>query len=345
MKLGEVYTFDDVLIKPQYSEIKSRAEIDLSVKLSKGFSFHIPIMPANMKTIISPNVATELYELGGMCLLHRFSDIEEQVDMLKYLKNRLPNAFNYIGVSIGVKEEDYKNIGSFHELGVKIVCIDVAHGESLNCVQIINYISKKYPNILLIAGNVATGNGALRLWEAGADACKIGVGSGSTCLTRTTTGVGIPQLSALIDVYNARKHHSRYTSDLKNKFIIADGGCSKVGDLVKSLALSDMVMTGNLFSGATETPGEIIELDGRKYKRYDGSSTHRGGDYIEGVHALVECKGSIKSIIKTMLEGIASGCSYTGSKNLQELKENTTFIKITNAGIKENGAHDVRVIK
>jgi len=336
MKFEETLTFNDVLIKPSYSEIRSRSEIDLSVNLSKGLNFSIPVFPANMKTIVNLQVAEEFYKLGGMCLLHRFCSTDEQLDILKTLKKKYQDVFDYVGISVGVKEEDYKNIKIFYDLGVRIICIDVAHGDSKNCVDMTSFISNNVRDVFLIAGNVATGNGAFRLWLAGADAVKVGVGSGSICLTRITAGVGVPQLSALIDVHKTRTNNPL----LKDKFIIADGGCSKVGDLVKSLCFSDMVMSGNMFAGALESPGEEIEIDGNKYKQYDGSSTHKS-DYIEGVKAMVPAKGKITNIVKSMLEGISSGCSYVGAHNLHELKTNAEFVKITNAGIIESHAHDV----
>lgn len=336
MKFEETLTFNDVLIKPSYSEIRSRSEIDLSVNLSKGLNFSIPIFPANMKTVVSLKVAEEFYKLGGMCLLHRFCSIDEQMSILKTLHDKYEDIFDYVGVSVGVKEEDYENVKAFYALGVKIICIDVAHGDSKNCVSMTNFISSYFTDVFLIAGNVATGGGAFRLWLAGADAVKINVGAGSICTTRVQAGVGVPQLSALIDVYETRNK----SPILKDKFIIADGGCSKVGDLVKSLCFSDMVMSGNMFAGVVESPGEEIEIDGHKYKQYDGSSTHKS-DYIEGVKAMVPVKGKIKDIVKSMLEGISSGCSYVGARNLYELKTNAEFVKITNAGIIESHAHDV----
>lgn len=255
MKFEETLTFNDVLIKPSYSEIRSRSEIDLSINLSKGLNFSIPIFPANMKTIVNLKVAEEFYKLGGMCLLHRFCSINEQMDILKTLRNKYQDVFDYIGISVGVKEEDYENVKSFYDLGVRIMCIDVAHGDSKNCVSMTNFISSHFTDVFLIAGNVATGSGAFRLWLAGADAVKINVGAGSICTTRVQAGVGVPQLSALIDVYETRNK----SPILKNKFIIADGGCSKAGDLVKSLCFSDMVMSGNIFAGAVESPEKKLK--------------------------------------------------------------------------------------
>jgi IMP dehydrogenase len=336
MKFEETLTFNDVLIKPSYSEIRTRSEINLSINLSKGLNFAIPVFPANMKTIVNAQVAEEFYKLGGMCLLHRFCSIDEQINILKTLNGKYKDVFDYIGVSVGVKEEDYKNIKIFYDLGVRIICIDVAHGHSKNCTDMTTFIANNFSDVFLIAGNVATGQGAFDLWNAGADACKINVGAGSICTTRIQAGVGVPQLSALIDVYETRNYHPIF----HDKFIIADGGCSKVGDLVKSLCFSDMVMTGNMFAGVPESSGEIIEIDNKKYKQYDGSSTHKS-DYIEGVKAMVPLKDNIKNVVKTMLEGISSGCSYVGARSLNELKTNAEFIKITNASIVESHAHDV----
>ena len=330
----QTYTFDDVLIVPQYSELGSRSEVDMSVSFSKGLKFSIPVVPANMKTIVNENVAREFYKLKGLCLLHRFMSIGEQIEILANLRNDYADVFNYVGVSVGIKKEDYNNIDRFVALGVKIICVDVAHGDSLKCGEIVNYISTKYPKVFLIAGNVATADGAIHLWAAGADACKVGIGAGSICQTRVEAGVGMPQLSAIMEVYAVCK---------LGKFIIADGGCSKIGDIVKSLCFSDLVMCGNLFAGSSDSVGDIIEISGKRYKRYDGSSTHKS-DHIEGVKALVEVKPSIQNIVKKMSDGISSGCSYVGARNLAELRNKAKFVQISSNATIENGAHDVVLI-
>lgn len=340
MIFKETYTFDDVLIVPGLSVLASRSEADLSVSLSKGLKFNAPVIPANMKTVVNEAVAREMYKLKGLCLLHRFATIDEQIEILANIKNDHEDAFNYIGVSVGVKKEDYENVDRFVSLGVKIICVDVAHGHSSNCANMVYYITQKHPKVFVIAGNVATGSGAEYLWGAGADAVKVGIGGGSICATRTETGCGVPQLSALMDVL--------FTRDFMygNRFIIADGGCSKVGDIMKSLCFSDMVMCGNLFAGSVDCPGEIVDTSVplKKYKRYDGSSTHKS-DHIEGVKSMVELKPAIKDIIKGMADGISSGCSYVGAFNLTELKRKVTFVKITSNATRENDAHDVFVIK
>lgn len=333
-------TFNDVLLKPQYSEIRSRSEVDLSVPLTKGLKFKIPFFPSNMKTVVNENVVKQVYQLGGLSLLHRFSPIEEQIEIFDKMKKQYDDAPNHIGFSIGVKSEDYKNVDRFVSLGAKILCIDIAHGDSIQCIEMIRYIHKTYPNIFLIAGSIASGSASCRLWSSGADAVRVGVGNGSICLTRIATGHGVPQLSALYDVFNHRKTCGYHNH---GKFIIADGGCSTVGDIVKSLALSDMVMSGNMFSGSEEGPGEIVEYNGQKFKRYDGSSTHKT-EFIEGVKSLVPIKGKIKDIVNTMTQGLSSGCSYSGAKNLRELQNKAEFIHITHAGMIESGSHDVKVI-
>src|SRR5579863_4035207 len=139
--MRETYTFDDVLIQPQYSTIRSRSEVDLSVSFTKGLKFNIPMMPANMKTVVNEKVAEEFIKLGGLCLLHRFWTIEEQLTTLTNLKERYKNAFDYVGVSIGVKEIDKEYLAKFIDMGVKIVCIDVAHGDHINCVEMVQYVS------------------------------------------------------------------------------------------------------------------------------------------------------------------------------------------------------------
>ena len=340
MIIKESLTFDDVLLVPQYSEIRSRADIDLSMDFPKQLSFNIPVMPANMANIVGYDVAEQFFNLKGLCFLHRFQSIEAQLDTFNnLLKMNGDEVFNYIGCSVGIKQEDKDNIKKFIDIGVRIICIDIAHADSIGCVEMTQFISNNYPQVLLVAGNVATADGAIRLWSAGADACKVNVGAGSICSTRMRTGFGVPQFCALMDIWNARNDSQIFN----DKIIIADGGCNKTADLVKSLCLSDIVMSGNVFSGSIDCPGYIIENNGKKYKRYDGSSTLKS-DYIEGYQSLVEVKSSIKDIVEDMRQGISSGCSYAGARNLKELQLKAKFIKITNAGIKENGAHDVFVL-
>jgi IMP dehydrogenase len=363
LQIKEGLTFDDVLIVPRFSNIKTRKNIDLSVKLSKGLSLKHPIIPANMKTICGLEMAETIYKTGGMAIVHRFMSLKEQFSIaVKWrtcLYEKLENSHsNYIGFSIGAKEEDRKTVDEFVRHGAKILCIDIAHGDSEHCIEMTEYIANKYPDIFLIAGNVATGEGAKRLWLAGADCVKVGVGPGSLCTTRIETGNGVPQLTALADVAQIRQELTTSVKEYSglelvkilptriNKpiFIIADGGLTSAGNCVKALCFADMIMTGNIFAGSEETPGEIMSIDGRQYKNYVGSSTHKTS-HVEGVSAIVPTKGKAADIVVKLREGITSGLSYQGCNNLVELREDPQFVKITNAGLKESHAHDVLAVK
>jgi IMP dehydrogenase len=341
MKIREGLAFADVLLEPKISHVRSRdTDINLSVSLSKGIKLALPIIPANMKTILGIESVYEFYKLGTMAIMHRFCSMEKQMFLLNSAKN-WNDGLSYVGFSVGVKDEDYRNVDAFVQAGAKILCVDIAHGHSELGMRMTDYIASKYPDVFLIAGNVCTAEGAKDLWEAGADAIKSGVGCGSLCSTRIMTGNGVPQLTAIADAYERKD--SMQTKLGKRLFIISDGGASNYGDCVKALCFSDLVMTGNLLSGCEEMPGEVREIDGRKYKAYNGSSTHKA-THKEGFEALMEMKGSIKDTMRLICEGVRSGMSYQGSKNLEQLKIDPSFIRITSAGQRESGAHDIAMV-
>jgi len=336
------YSFDDLMLVPKYSTARSRSEIDISVTLTKGFKFNLPFVPSNMKTITELSMAKLIYENKGLAIFHRFTEFETQLKWLEEIKIWGEDTTKFIGFSVGVKKEDYKNVDELINRGAQIICIDIAHGDSLHCLEMTRYMAIEYPNVLLISGNVAMGDGAKRIWEAGADICKCSVGSGSICLTRINTGNGVPSMTTLIDCYQAKIETEK---NLQRKlFIMNDGGCKTPGDVVKSLCFADLTMCGNLFAASSETPGDIIkEIDGNLYKSYVGSSTHRG-TYTEGVEAVVKYKGETSQVIQSITEGLRSGMSYQGVFNLEGLKKNPQFVKISSAGLRESNAHDVQVI-
>lgn len=332
MRIKKSYTFDDVLLVPKYSDITSRSNVDLSVDLGNNVKLTIPLISANMATISETVMVNTISKLGGLGLLHRFCPIEKQVQMFKDATVDTSN----VGCSIGVKEYDKDNVAKLVDAGCKIICIDVAHGDSKLCNDMTEYVAKKYPQVLLISGNVCTGSGAKRLYNSGANVIKVNIGAGSLCTTRIETGNGMAQLTALEEVFNVAKYGDSYKRPFK---IISDGACRYTGDLVKSLVYSDAVMTGNLLSATRETPGEIVEKDGKKYKIYAGSSTHKLNN-IEGVVALQPYKEkSVTEIVEKLMEGLRSGCSYQGASNLEELKEDPIFVEITNSGLKESHPH------
>lgn len=346
MKIREAITYDDVLLVPKYSAINSRSSVDLDAGLNR-YTYRFPIIPANMKTVMSVEMANAIANVRGLAILHRFMPLDDQIKLWQENVNNHPHQ---LGMSIGVKDEDFNNVRDLIKLGVKVICIDIAHGDSEACVRMCKHIrgmaSEPKSDLTIIAGNVATAESAMRLWEAGATTVKVGVGPGSLCSTRIETGNGVPQLTALMDVAKARKKYlKRCDVDLNRAMtIIADGGIKTAGDCVKALCFADMVMVGNLFAGTDEAPGETIIQDGISYKRYDGSSTHKS-NHIEGVTALVKSKGSVKDIIQKLSEGIRSGCSYQGVNNLYDLKLHPKFVRVTNASLKESHPHNVLVIK
>jgi IMP dehydrogenase len=359
MIISEGLTFDDVLLVPQHSTVKSRSQVNLGIKWG-SLEFKHPIIPANMQSVTGREMAFEIIRSGGLAILHRFMPIEEQFNIADevcdcgYSDTGIKRTKQF-AVSVGVKQDDLDNLARFHDLGVRMVCVDVAHGDSKACVDMVTQIKVTYPDMFVIAGNVATGSGARRLWEAGANVVKVGVGPGSLCTTRIETGNGVPQLTALMDVYKTQQEMVSYDK-IKNRELhaddrvkrsypfISDGGIKSAGDVVKALCFADMVMVGNLFAGCVETPGKTMTIDGISYKEYVGSSTHKTS-HIEGIAALVHCKGTYESVLTKLLEGLRSGCSYQGAESLAGLKDNPTFIKITNAGLKESHPHDVQIIK
>jgi len=333
------FTFDDVLLVPKYSTVKSRADVDLSVKLPRGFELKIPLVTAPMKTVCGPEMAKAIADLGGLALLHRFDSYEQLYTNWITIKGG--GGSWYIGVSIGVKEEDFSLARKLYNDGCKIFCVDVAHGDHETVRDFVIRLRDVCADALIIAGNVATPSGAQLLWEAGADIIRAGVGPGSLCSTRIETGNGYPQLSAL---KNIKEHpfHSFDKEDLTPPMIIADGGIRSAGDCVKALCFSDLVMIGNLFAGTDEAPGDIITVSGQKFKQYVGSSTHKQR-HVEGVVGLVPYKGPVQDVVTHLVEGIRSGCSYQGVHNLQDLKKNPEFVVISNAGLIESHPHNVRI--
>lgn len=340
------YTYDDVLLIPKYSEVESRDNVDLSVQLPKGIKLDIPLVSANMSHVTGPALATEIAKLGGMAILHRFADFDTLVDNYFKADGDLQlNCNGVVGVSVGVKEKDLdllekvvRPIGVERIMACKVVCVDVAHGHHILAGEFVHKISKLYPEVLLIAGNVCTPEGARYLYEAGADVIKIGVGGGSVCSTRSETGNGYPQLSAVDNVCNALY----VRRGMNDPVFIADGGIKDKGSVGKALCFADLVMIGNFFAGTDESPGNIISIDGKKYKQYAGSSTHKK-KHVEGVSGLVPYRGNLADVVDGLLQGVRSCCSYQGVSNLNNLKIDPRFVAISNSGLKESLPHDIRL--
>jgi IMP dehydrogenase/GMP reductase len=328
--IKEAFSFEDLLLVPQYSDISSRSEVDVSVRI-RGFVWDHPIIAANMKSIMSPAMISEIIKSGGLAINHRFQSFEDQVQPFIDYKSEYQN---YFGISVGVKDIDLEMSEKFIALGGKIICIDVAHGDSRLCLDMIKKIRRlpKGDSVLLIAGNAATPGAVKRLSGAGADVIKCGVGGGSICSTRINTGNGTGMMSMLMDI----------REELRTP-IICDGGLTSSGAIVKSLCFADMVMAGSLFAGCKETPSQTVIHNGQEYKVYEGSSTHKT-TRVEGVKAVVKPKGTYKETLTKLIDGIQSGCSYQGVSNLIDLKEHPEFRKLTPAAIKESNIHSIEFI-
>ncbi len=294
-------------------------------------------------------VVDEDFKLKGLITLKDIRKDEENPMALKDSQGRL-----MVGAAVGVGEKEIERIEILIQAGVDVIVIDSAHGHSKGVIDMIKEIKRRF-DIDVIGGNVATVDGARAIAEAGADAIKVGVGSGSICTTRVVTGVGVPQVSAIIECSSVSRKY--------NIPIISDGGIRYPGDIPKAIAVgADSVMLGNMLAGTDESPGEKIIRDGRPYKIYRGMgsedaikegiqkgvrSRYLGTTDIlpEGVVGAIHYKGSVKHIISNITKAIKASFGYTGSKNIKEFKTKARIIRITEAGYKESHVHDVQIIK
>lgn len=476
MEFREGLTFDDVLLVPKYSDVTSRADADLSTRLSRNISLNIPLISANMDTVTESAMAVAMAQHGGLGIIHRFLTIREQVsevlkvkrsggvmienpytvgegqtvgealdrsaetgasgllvvgldsklvgiltarDLLferdpskpvrdvmtrevvtappeigiedakkKLHEHRVeklplvdgsgtvkglitskdirdmedyPSAVKdgkgrpLVGAAVGVKGDFMERTEALLDAGTDVIVVDIAHGHSSNALRTVKAIKKAFPSCELIAGNVATSAGAQDLIRAGVDAVKVGVGSGSICITRVITGSGVPQLSAVIECARVARDHGVP--------IISDGGTRTSGDATKALAAgASSVMVGSMLGGTDESPGTVLTKNGKRYKVYRGMaslaaslgrrSKERGelpgedlNDYVaEGVEAMVPYKGSVVDMLKQLGGGIRSGLSYCGARTIPQMQENAEFVRISGAGFAESQPHDVSVM-
>jgi GMP reductase len=330
LKLG----FKDVMIRPKRSTLKSRSQVSLDREYkflhSSSTWSGVPIMGANMDTVGTFEMALALAKENLFTAIHKHYSLKEWGE---FMKNAPENIQNYIAVSSGTGKNDFKKIGEIFEQSpqLKFICIDVANGYSEHFVSFLKKAREQYPDKVIIAGNVVTGEMVEELLLAGADIVKVGIGPGSVCTTRVKTGVGYPQLSAIIECADAAHGLGGH--------IISDGGCITPGDVAKAFgAGADFVMLGGMLAGHTESGGEMIEIDGEKYKKFYGMSSetamnkHVGGvaEYraSEGKTVQVPFKGDVSATLKEILGGIRSTCTYVGASKLKELTKRTTFIRV-----------------
>ncbi|MBD5430206.1 IMP dehydrogenase, partial [Lactobacillus sp.] len=306
---------------------------------------------------------------GGLGVIHKNLSIAAQVDEVVIVKSKkidpnLPhpsvdkNNRLLVAAAVGITSDTFERANSLIDAGVDAIVVDTAHGHSAGVLRKIAEIRKHFPKVTLIAGNVATQTGAEALFEAGVDVVKVGIGPGSICTTRVVAGVGVPQITAIFDAAQAAKKY--------NKTIIADGGIKYSGDVVKALAAGgNAVMLGSMLSGTTEAPGTIFVNEGKKYKSYRGmgsigamSQQHGSSDRYfqggvneanklvpEGIEALVPYKGDVSDILYQIDGGLRAGMGYVGAEDISTLIDESQFVQITNAGLRESHPHDVQIAK
>lgn len=347
--MKKVYSFDDVLLVPQRSKVKSRNDVSAKIDFL-GYQFSLPIISANMSSVTEYDMCYAMHLAGGLGIIHRMMDIDDQVKIVKELKGNFPSM--PVAASIGGFDREIDRAKKLIENGCEIICIDVAHADSAPIISfLLKYFYEMKPRIgqkilRTIIGNYATYEAIQYFYKNlvgtvygnyGKIAFKMGIGSGSQCTTRIVTGCGLPTLQSLL------------SCDKGNFDIIADGGIKTSGDIVKSLAAgAKMVMCGSILAGTKETPGSIIKHKGKLYKIYRGSASfgqkievNRAG-YVEGEETLVPYKGSVVPILQQLDEGIRSACSYLGANSIERLSEPgfmPEFVEISNAGHLESQPH------
>lgn len=347
--MQELLTFDDVLIVPKFSTIESRSQVSLATNI-RELHFNLPLISANMDTVTGRSMAATMQLLGAQACLHRFGTIQETVEDFKYAYTGcVDRKLDGPMVSIGLGPNELERAKALFQAGAHTFVIDVAHGAQLSVAKQAKALREEFgPGVNIVVGNFATGDSVAQFldyaWNC-VDAVKVGIGPGSACTTRIKTGVGIPQLSAVMDVVRILKN-----TDIK---VIADGGMKKPADIAKALgAGAHAVMLGGMLAGTKETPGlgEKAGPDGN-FKLYRGSASlesykdqgkeakHRTA---EGEAFWVPCKGPVEGILQDIEGGLRSAMSYVGARTLREFHKKCEFVRITPSTISENGAHGKR---
>ncbi|MDR0215696.1 MAG: GMP reductase [Comamonas sp.] len=319
----EIFDYDNILLLPRKCRVESRAECDTSVQLGNR-TFKMPVVPANMKTVVDEKICTFLAQNGFFYVMHRF-DIDN-VDFTKSMQSQ----GLFASISLGVKQPDYDTVDRFVAEGIcpEYITIDIAHGHADSVKNMIAYLKEKIPAAFVIAGNVATPEAVIDLENWGADATKVGVGPGKVCITKLKTGFGTGgwQLSAL-----------KWCARVATKPIIADGGIRSHGDIAKSIRFgATMIMIGSLFAGHEESPGKTVEVDGQLFKEYYGSaSDFNKGEYkhVEGKRILEPVKGPLMNTLVEMQQDTQSSISYAGGTKLMDIRKvNYVILGGDNAG-------------
>ena len=347
--IKESLTFDDVLLLPQYSDILP-SETDISLQLTKNILLKVPFLSSAMDTVTESKMAISIAHAGGLGVIHRNLNIVDQTKEIKKVKKK--NLL--VGAAVGTNKDDLERARSLVTNGCDLIVIDTAHGHSEKVLTTLSKLKRISKEIPICVGNIATAAAAKKLYNSGADIIKVGIGPGSICTTRMVAGIGVPQISAIMEVKKVLKN--------KKIKIISDGGIKFSGDVAKALAAgADAIMMGSIFAGTYESPGKKFKIKGKIYKQYRGMgsigamSSGSANRYFqknfkdkskfvpEGVEGRVEYKGNVSKIIYQLKGGLRSSMGYIGAKNLSQISKNAKFIKITKAGFYESMVHSVEM--
>ena len=339
--IKEALTYSDVLLEPQYSDIKSRSEVSIaSILRGNGptTKLGLPIIASPMDTISEEEMGVVMWQEGGLAVVHRYNTITEQASILDGI---IVGAGCTAAAAIGTSGDYLERAHALVEAGTRILCVDVAHGHHTLMKQALATLRQVFGDAVhIMAGNIATLEGYNDLVDWGADSVRCNIGGGSICSTRIQTGHGVPGLHTIIECARSDR----------NAPIIADGGIRNSGDIVKALAAgADFVMLGSMLSGTDETPGDVVKTHEGKFKSYRGMASAdaqiewRGKTAsLEGIATTVPCKGSVDVILEELERGIRSGFSYSGARSLKELQTKARFIRQTSSGQAESATHILR---
>jgi len=350
--IKEALTFDDVTLVPKFSEILP-SDVDTSIILTKHLKLKIPILSSAMDTVTESKMAIKIGKAGGIGVIHRNLNIDKQIQEIRKVKKQKV----LVGAAVGAGPKEFKRAEAILKENINMIVVDTAHGHTKKVSEIIKFIkNKKNKKTALCAGNIATAEAGRFLSKLGVDIIKVGIGPGSICTTRLVAGIGVPQLTAVLNVKNGVKN--------RNVKIISDGGIKYSGDLAKAFAAgADAVMIGSLFAGTDEAPGKLIKKNGKLFKsfrgmgsvgamnkgsadRYFQSKQKDSSKYVpEGVEGLAKYKGKVNNVIFKLIGGLRSSMGYLGSKQIKYLRKKPQFVKITKAGFYESMVHNVDVVK
>jgi IMP dehydrogenase len=347
--IKEALTFDDILMLPRYSNVLP-ADTNIKLNLTKNIQLKVPFLSAAMDTVTESKMAIAMAEAGGIGIIHRNLNIKKQTQEVAKVKRKKL----LVGAAVGTNNEDLERAKSLIDIGIDLIIVDTAHGHSEKVLRVLSKLKKLKSTVPICVGNIATGEAAKKLYNSGADIIKVGIGPGSICTTRMVAGIGVPQISAIIEV--------KKVLNKKNIKIISDGGIKFSGDIAKALAAgADAIMMGSIFAGTDESPGKKFKIKGKIYKQYRGMgsigamSSGSANRYFqknfkdkskfvpEGVEGRVEYKGNVSKIIYQLKGGLRSSMGYIGAKNLSEITKKAKFVKITKAGFYESMVHSVEM--